>query len=129
MEDREMTRTLKGRIVGVKNVDWRRMDELREEIGVQVSLTGRLVKCRMRWAGHLVRMGEERIAKRADRLSEQGRRKRGRPRLRWEDCVRRDISKVWVVGEWRELAEDRRRGRSIVVKTGQKLGAIRPHHL
>ena len=41
------------RIVGVKRVDTRRMDELREEIGVEVSLMGRLVKCWLRWAGHL----------------------------------------------------------------------------
>ena len=51
------------RIAGVKRVDRRRMDELREEIGVQTSLTGRFVKCQLRWAGHLVRMGEERMAK------------------------------------------------------------------
>ena len=86
----------------MKMVDRRRMDELWEEIvGVQMSLTGRLGKCLLRWAGHLVRMGEERMAKRADGLREQGRRKRGRPWLRWENCVRMDISKVGVVGEWR----------------------------
>ena len=45
----------------------RRMDDLREEIRVQMSLTGRLFKCRLKWAGHVVRMGEERMAKRADR--------------------------------------------------------------
>ena len=45
------------RIAGVKRVDRRRMDELREEICVQMRLTGRLVKCRLRWAGQLVRMG------------------------------------------------------------------------
>ena len=58
------------RIAGV-----RRMDELKEEVGVQMSLTGRLVKCRVRWAGHLVQMGEKRMVKRADRLREQGMRK------------------------------------------------------
>ena len=36
------------RIVGVKRVDRGMMDELREEIGVQMSLTWRLVKCRLR---------------------------------------------------------------------------------
>jgi len=37
-----------------------------------------------------------------------------------------DIHKVGVVGEWRELAEDRWRWRSFVVKAGQKFGAIGP---
>ena len=49
--------------------------------------------------------------------------------MRWEDCVRRDICKVGVVGEWRELAEDRGMWRSIVVKAGQKLGVIEPYPL
>ena len=57
-------------------MDRRRMDELRQEIGVQVSLIGRLVKCQLKWAGHLVRLEEEKIAKRVDRLREQGRRKK-----------------------------------------------------
>ena len=35
----------------------------------------RLLKCRLRWAGQLVRMEEERMAKRVDRLREQARRK------------------------------------------------------
>ena len=54
------------RIAVVKRVDRRRMDKLMEEFGVQVSLTGRLVK-----AGHLVKMGEERMAKRAERYEEK----------------------------------------------------------
>ena len=77
----------------------------------------------------MVRMGKERLAKRVDGLREQGRRKRGKPQLRWEDCVRRDISEVGVVGEWRELAEDRGKWRSIMAEAGQKLGAIGPHPL
>jgi len=43
-----------------------------------------------------------------DRLRGQGRRKQGRSQLRGEDCVRRDIHKLGVVGEWREFSEDRR---------------------
>ena len=39
------------RIVRVKRVDRRRMYEPREDIGVQMSLAGRLVKCRLKWAG------------------------------------------------------------------------------
>jgi len=67
------------------------------------------------------------MTKRADRLRERGRRKRGRSWLRWEDCVRRDICKVGVVGKWSGLAEDRWRWRSMEVKAGQKRGAIGPH--
>ena len=36
------------RIAGVKRVDRRRMDELREEVGIQKCLMGRLVKSRMK---------------------------------------------------------------------------------
>ncbi|KAI0231116.1 mRNA-capping enzyme [Lamellibrachia satsuma] len=40
-----------------KRVDRRRMNDLRKEVGVQCSLTGRLVRSRMRWAGHLLKAG------------------------------------------------------------------------
>ena len=63
------------------------MVELREETGVQRSLTERLVRSRLQWAGHVERMADERLPKRAAELREQGRRRRGRPMLRWEDCV------------------------------------------
>ena len=65
------------------------MVELREETGVQRSLTERLVRSRLQWAGHVERMADDRLPKRAAELREQGRRRRGRPRLRWEDCVKR----------------------------------------
>ena len=50
--------------MGVKRVDRRRMDKLREEFGEQVHLTGRLVKSWLKWAGHLVqRMWQNIVAK------------------------------------------------------------------
>ena len=39
------------------------------------------------------------------------------------------INKVGLVGEYRELAEDMGKCRSIVVEAGQKLGTIGPHPL
>ena len=44
------------RITRTKRVDRRRMNDLGKEVGMQCSLTGRLVRSRMRWAVHLVRM-------------------------------------------------------------------------
>ena len=60
------------------------------------------------------------MAKRVDRLREQGRKKSGRPWLRLEECVRRDIHKVGVVGDGWLRTEGRggvswsRHGRSVV---------------
>ena len=68
--------------------------ELWEETGVQRSLTERLARSGLQWAGHVERMADDRLPKRAAELREQGRRRRGRPMLRWEDCVKRDVRKA-----------------------------------
>ena len=91
-------------ITRTKRVDRRRMNDLRKEVGMQCSLTGRLVRSRMRWADHLVRMDASKLAKRAEVEKHQECRKRGRPQLRWEACVRRDM---------RRWGEDERWGQGV----------------
>ena len=81
------------------------MVELREETGVQRSLTERLVRSRLQWAGHVERMADDRLPKRAAELREQGRRRRGRRRLRWEDCIKRDVSKAGEEGNWKKTRD------------------------
>ena len=84
------------------------MVELREETGVQRSLTDRLVRSRLQWAGHVVeRMADDRLPKRAAELREQGRMRRGRPILRQDDCVKRDVKKTGEVGDWKKKPGDR----------------------
>jgi hypothetical protein len=46
---------------------------------------------RLKWAGHVVRMDQQRPAKRIINFKPEGRGKRGRPKLRWEDGVENDI--------------------------------------
>ena len=78
------------------------MVELREETGVQRSLTAILARSRLQWAGHVERMADDRLPKRATELREQGRRRRERPRLRWEDCVKRDVRNAGEEEDWKK---------------------------
>ena len=49
---------------------------------------------RMRWAGHVARMGEERWAYRVLVGKPEGKRPLGRPRHRWVDNIRIDLQEV-----------------------------------
>jgi len=76
---------------------------------------------RMRWAGHMARMGEERVVYRVLVGKSEGRRPLGRPRCRWVDNIRMDLQDV-ACGymDWIGLAQDRDRWRtpvSAVMKT------------
>jgi hypothetical protein len=53
---------------------------------------------RMRWAGHVARMGEERNVYRVLFGKPEGKRPLGRPRRRWEDGIRMDFREIcWGV--------------------------------
>jgi hypothetical protein len=55
----------------------------------------RVIKARrMRWAGHVVRMGEVRVAHNIFVGKPEGRRPLGRPRRRWEDNIKMDLREI-----------------------------------
>ena len=54
------------------------------------SFTRKCVRSRLKWAGHVERMEGVGLMMRLDVLRMEGRRRRVRPGLRWEDCVKRD---------------------------------------
>jgi hypothetical protein len=61
---------------------------------------------RLRWAGHVARMGERRGAYRALVGKPEGRRPLGKPRRRWEDNIKmREVG--WGGMDWINLAQDR----------------------
>ena len=69
----------------------------------------RVIKSRrMRWAGHVTRMVEERGLYRVLVGKPEGRRPLGRPRRRWVDNIRMDLQEVgcWYM-DWIGLAQDR----------------------
>ena len=70
---------------------------------------------RMRWAGHVARMGEERGVYRVLVGKPGGRRPLGRPRHRWVDNIRTDLQEVGCgYMDWIGLAQDRDRWRTLV---------------
>ena len=96
--------------------EWRKLPS--EELSDLYSLPNivRVVKSRrMRWAGHVVRMGEGRGVHRVLVGNPEGKRPLGRPRRRWEDNIKMDLQEVgWSCGDWMELAQDRDRWRALV---------------
>jgi hypothetical protein len=54
----------------------------------------RVIKSRLRWAGHVARMGERRGAYRALVGKPEGRRPLGRPWRRWEVNIKMDLREV-----------------------------------
>ena len=65
------------------------------------------MRSRLQLAGHVERMAVDRLPKRAAGLREQGRRRRGMPRLRLEDCVKRDVRKAGEEEDWKKKTRDR----------------------
>ena len=87
------------KVYGPKRVEvtgeWRRLHN--EELNDLYSLPNivRVVKSRrMRWAGHVARMGENRGVHRVLMGKPEGKRPLGRPRRRWEDNIKMDLQEV-----------------------------------
>jgi len=76
----------------------------------------RVIKSRrMRWAGHVARMGGERGVYRVLVRKLEGKRPLGRPRRRWVDNIRIDLREVGCgYMDWIGLAQDRDRWRTLV---------------
>ena len=79
----------------------------------------RVVKSRrMRWAGHVARMGEDTGVHRVLVGKPEGKMPLGTPRRRWEDNIKMDLQEVGGGrGDWMELAQDRDRCRALVGTT------------
>jgi hypothetical protein len=76
----------------------------------------RIIKSRrMRWAGHVARMGKKRNVYRLLVGKPEEKRPLGRPRRRWIDNIKMDLLEIGVnVVGWIGLAPDRYRWRALV---------------
>jgi hypothetical protein len=96
--------------------EWRMLHN--EELNDPYSLSNnvRVLKSRrMRWAGQVARMGEERGVHRVLVGKPNGKRPLGRPRRRWEDNIMMDLQTVGEGrGDWMHLTQYRDRWWAIV---------------
>ncbi|XP_023236506.1 uncharacterized protein LOC111635696 [Centruroides sculpturatus] len=67
-------------------------------------LSKKMQECRLRWFGHLERRSDNYDGKKIGKLVIEGKGKRGRPKMRWEDKVKEDLNQR---GLKREEALDR----------------------
>jgi hypothetical protein len=76
----------------------------------------RIIKSRrLRWVGHVARMGEKKNTYRLLVGKLEGERPVGRPRCRWVDNIRMDLGEVgWGDLDWIGLAQDRNRWRALM---------------
>jgi hypothetical protein len=70
---------------------------------------------RMRWAGHVARMGKKWNVDRLLVGKPEGKRPLGRPRRRWIGNIKMDLLEIGLsVVDWIGLAQDRYRWRALV---------------
>jgi hypothetical protein len=99
------------RIFGPKrkeDASWRKLhnDEL-HNLYSSTNIVRVIKPRRLRWAGHVVRMGEGRGVHRVLVGKPEGKRPLGRPRHGWEDNIKMDLREIWIDGaNWIQLAQD-----------------------
>ena len=102
-------------IVGIRWDDFVRNVHIRERL-CQPPVSLKLRRARMRWFGHVERMGDERQVKRIMNAAMEGRRPVGRPRTRWKDVLQRDLDTSGLsIEEARLECLDRDRWRGVVL--------------
>jgi hypothetical protein len=91
--------------------EWRRLhnDEL-NDLYSSTNIIRAIKSRRMRWAGHVERMGDRRVAFRVLVGRPEGKSPLGRARRRWEDNIEIDLQEVgWGDMDWIDMAQDRDR--------------------
>ena len=99
---------------GLTKLDRIRNEKLRGTVKV-TEVSKKAQEARLRWFGHLMRREEweNHVGREVMELEVRGRRKRGRPKRRWKDCIEEDMRSKGVDvrmthnrGKWRRLTKN-----------------------
>jgi hypothetical protein len=84
--------------------EWRNLhNEVLNDVYFAPTIVRVMKSRRMRWSGHVARMGEGRGVYRVLVGNPKGKRSMGRPRRRWEDNIKADLQEVGR-GVWSGLS-------------------------
>lgn len=106
VQQRKMERSM----LNIKLSDRKLNKQIRKETKI-TDVVKRIRSLKWSWAGHLCRMAENRWTKRiVEWIPLDAPRKKGRPKMRWEDVFRRRCGTNWTTQttnreEWRKLGE------------------------
>ena len=87
-----------------------RNDDIRKRLEVE-NISVLCKKSRLRWFGHVKRKDSNYVGRYTLEMEPPGKRRRGRPKLRWLDCITSDMKDM---GATEEDAKDRLRWKTIV---------------
>ena len=95
---------------GVTKLDRIRNERIRGTTKVR-EISKKVQESRLEWYGHAVRRVDEYVGKRVVGMKVPGKRRRGRPKRRWLDSIRNDLSERELSGE---DAQDRAKWRRLI---------------
>ena len=99
----------------IMRITWMENKDILERRGLP-STEDLLIRKNLRWTGHLMRMSPDRLPKQVlySQLS-SGHRKRGRPRLRFKDTIKRNLKMRDIkIVSWTSLSQQRDKWRATV---------------
>ena len=76
--------------LGKTRLDKIKNENIRQQLEI-VPIAEKMRDSRLRWYGHTLRSNEDTVAKTALDLTVEGKRKRGRPKQRWEKVLENDM--------------------------------------
>jgi hypothetical protein len=114
--DNRVLRRILGPKRGKVTGEWRKLhSEELHNLYSSSNIIRQIKSRRIRWVGHVAPMGEERKVYKVLVWKPEGNRPLLRPRHRWEDGVRMDLSEIGLGRmDWIRLAQDRDRWRAVV---------------
>ena len=123
--ERKILRRILGPVRDVDTGEWRvrHNAELRELTHLP-PITSFIRSQRLRWAGHVARMPDGELVKEVARGTPFGRRPPGRPKMRWSDNIRADLTLLGVQNpeDWWLIAQVRQQWRHLVMAAKDHMG-------